>query len=288
MKQLFFELDTYLLVLDILIASVVFFSLYIFMRGTKAVNMLLGVLLLFGLAFIARLLNLKVVDWIFGRFVENIFIVLLILFHPEIRRVLLKFGRNEWIRFFLGENKEIYDILVRVVTEFCREKTGALFVLQRFSGMQSVQETGVNLYAHASIELLKTIYYAEGPLHDGAVLIKNNMIVAAGCLLPLSESSEMPHSLGTRHRAAVGASEDFDCVVIVVSAETGKSSIAFDGNLRHVEPGQLKAEIVELMKTQPIRPSATPKPPQSQEPADSVPKKAVKARKKKAASGSSE
>jgi diadenylate cyclase len=220
-----------------------------FVRGTKAVNMLLGVLIFFGLAFLARLLNLVVVSWIFESFIKNVFIVLLILFHPEIRRVLLKFGRNEWVRLFLGERKEIYSVLEKVVKHFSQNKVGALFVLQRFSGMQSVLETGVKLYAHASVELFKTIYYEEGPLHDGAVLIKNNTIVAAGCFLPLSEGSNLAHSYGTRHRAALGASEEFDCVVIVVSAESGNVSIAYDGSLKKSSPTTVINRVIELMKT---------------------------------------
>ncbi len=240
-------------VLDILVTAVILYVLYMFIRGTKAINMVLGVVLVFSLGLLARIANLTALNWIFSRFVDNFFIVLVILFSPELRRMLLKFGRNEWVKFFRGEEKEIYRALDTVVRQLAKERVGALFVLQRFSGMQSVQETGVGLYAHVSRELLRAIYWGENPLHDGAVLIKNNVLLAAGCLLPLSDSTTLSHVYGTRHRAALGASEEFDCVVIVVSAERGTVSVAFDGTLKRLPLDEVIPTIIKLMKIRPSR-----------------------------------
>ncbi len=219
--------------IDILIVTYVFFKLYKVMRGTIAFQIFLSLLLILGISFIAQVLNLQVMSWLLSKLTDIWVIALIILFQPEIRRVLIIIGRTRIVRFFMRiDLKENVTEVVDACVEFQKNGWGALIVITRTTGLQNIVETGERIDAKINKELLVSIFYPRSPLHDGAVIINNNKIEAARCLLPLSEVQFMTNkNLGTRHRAGLGISEQSDAIAVIVSEETSRISIADSGNL---------------------------------------------------------
>jgi diadenylate cyclase len=220
-------------VLDISIVTVIFYKLYMFIRSTRAVSMFLGLLLILGGGLVAEILGLHGLGWIM-RSLKTIWLIgFLIVFQPELRRALSVLGQNPIIRPFVyrNESHEAIDVITSGVFRLAENRRGALVVILGHAGMKGVIETGTPLYAHASEELLETIFTPKSPLHDGAVVIQGDQIVAAGCILPLTQNPQLSKTLGTRHRAAIGITEEADCLVIVVSEETGIVSYAKNGKL---------------------------------------------------------
>ncbi|HRC61959.1 MAG: diadenylate cyclase CdaA [Dehalococcoidia bacterium] len=219
-------------VIDILIVSVSVYWLLLLIRGTTAMTVLRGAVVLLGGAFLlSRALDLLVVNWLLRNSVTGIVIAMAIVFQPEIRRALERLGRTG-LRSSLRREERLHtvDTVVRAASRLARQGRGALIVLERETGLQEVIDTGVPLGADLSAELLGTIFVANSPLHDGAAIIRLDRVVAAGCTLPLSETP-LPAEYGMRHRAALGITERTDAVVVVVSEERGEVSLASNGRM---------------------------------------------------------
>ncbi|MDD5362500.1 MAG: diadenylate cyclase CdaA [Ignavibacteria bacterium] len=239
-------------VIDILIVTYVFFKLYKLMRGTIAFQIFISLLLILGISFLAQLLNLQVIGWLLSKLTDIWVIALIILFQPEIRRVLIIIGRTRIVRLFMRiDLKENVTEVVDACVEFQKNGWGALIVITRSTGLQNIVETGERIDARINKELLVSIFYPRSPLHDGAVIINNNKIEAARCLLPLSEVEFMVNkNLGTRHRAGLGISEQSDAIAVIVSEESSKISVAEDGKL-HIckDIEDLKEQLKEAMSS---------------------------------------
>lgn len=219
--------------IDILIVSYIFYKLYTIMRGTIASQIFIALLIIIGFSIIAQILNLQALGWLLSRISDIWVIAFIILFQPEIRRLLLIIGKSRFSRIFSkwDVNENVSEI-VDAVAELQSKGWGALFVIIRTTGLQNIAETGELLQSKINKELLISIFNPKSPLHDGAVLINNDKIEAARCLLPLSENQEMINRrLGTRHRAGVGVTEISDSVAIIISEESRKISLAVDGKL---------------------------------------------------------
>jgi len=224
-------------ILDIAIVTVLFYKLYMFIRSTRAVTMFLGLLVIIVGGFVSEVLGLHALSSIIGSLKTIWLIGFLIVFQPELRRALSKLGQHPIVRPFVarGETQETVDMIVNAVFEMAEVRTGALIVMLGQAALRGVVETGTPLYARVSEELLLAIFQHRSPLHDGAVIIQADQIVAAGCILPLTQDPRLSKSLGTRHRAAIGITEEADCDVVVVSEETGLVS--------HAKGGQLQSEL---------------------------------------------
>ncbi|HEY5123339.1 MAG TPA: diadenylate cyclase CdaA [Ignavibacteria bacterium] len=220
-------------IIDIAIVGYVFFKLYKIMRGTIAFQIFFALLLIIGFSFIAKLLNMHAIGWLLSKLTDIWVIAFIILFQPEIRRLLLIIGRTNIARLFLkiDINQDITE-LVDACIDFQKRGWGALIVITRTTGIQNIVETGIPIQSKINTELLVSIFNPKSPLHDGAVVINNNRIEAAKCLLPLSETMSVQNrNLGTRHRAGLGLSEVSDAITIIVSEERSVISIAEDGQL---------------------------------------------------------
>lgn len=221
------------------------------MQGTRGAGVLKGlamfVAILAGLTmFITGKLHLEAISWVITALAPAILIPLFILFQPEVRRGLSRLGQNPLLRGFLRSQAGFTEELVRAVFSLARSRTGALIVIERGVGLRGLTEGGVPLDSEVSAELIKTIFWPGTPLHDGAVIIRQQRIVAAGCLLPLTESPHFPAEVGTRHRAGIGVTEESDALAIIVSEETGSVSLAARGSLqRDVDENALRRALEE-------------------------------------------
>ncbi len=216
--------------LDILILATILYYLLKLLRGTRAVPMVIAVLLLVLLYEGARWARLEMVEWILTTLLPYFAIALIVLFQPEIRRALARVGRRPLLlRFTSRETAEAHDDLVLAVTFFSQNRIGALVALEREVGLRTYIESGIPLDATLSYDLLLAVFHPASPLHDGAVIIQNNRVAAAACFLPLSLNPAISNQLGTRHRAAIGVTEESDAVVVLVSEQTGAISLATGG-----------------------------------------------------------
>jgi diadenylate cyclase len=233
-------------IIDVLLISFVFYRLYLAMRGTIAIQIFAGLLLILGSSLIAQALHLKAMSWFLRTLTDIWVIAFIILFQPELRRLLVLVSRSPVIRLFVKVNvDESIDEVVAAVTELSKKKIGALIVMVRASGIRMAVETGTKLDAQLSRSLLVSIFNPRSPLHDGAVVVKDKVVEAARCTLPLSNlTSWEGQLLGTRHRAGLGISEQADVVVVIVSEETGMVSVAENGALnRGLTPAVLRKEL---------------------------------------------
>ena len=246
-------------VLDVAATSVLIYYVLVLISGTRAVQILTGVLVLVGLLGVANLLHLYLLGTILQVIVVGAAVTLPIVFQPELRRALEQLGRGGF--FHIGEDPrdwnrpEDQSILTLAKASFLlsRNRLGGLIVLEQQSGLKEFAETGTLLEAHLSAELLLAIFMPRSPLHDGAVIVRENIIEAAGCFLPLADQVLAERRVGTRHRAALGLSEQTDAVVIIISEETGVISVAREGKLsRPVEEEQRLVKIL-LAVTRPPR-----------------------------------
>ena len=219
-------------ILDILVISFVLYKLYCFMRGTRAAQMLVGLVLILLSSLLARLLNMSGMTWIFNNLQTVWLIAFVIIFQPELRRMLIYLGQSRIVRYFVKvSSSKTFDEVEKAVLELSKKRYGALIVMPRDAGIKTIVETGIPVQAEVSSDLLVSIFNKQSPLHDGAVVIQNDIIEAAKCILPLSQEADLAPQFGTRHRAALGMAEESDAVVLVVSEETGRISIAMDGRL---------------------------------------------------------
>ena len=229
-------------VLEILLVAIIFYKLYKVIEGTRAITLAKGIFVLFLVNFLcSTLFNLPLLSWIFEKFMTWVFVALPIVFQPELRRTLEKLGEGRFIFDEMPgsldeeEAKKIIGEIVTAAKSLSATKTGALLVIERKMGLNDVSDTGIKLDARISSELLGNIFFVNTPLHDGAAIIRGKRLLSAGCLLPLTEKHGLSKELGTRHRAAIGISEQCDALILVVSEETGTISIAENGRLmRHL------------------------------------------------------
>ncbi|MBM4155945.1 MAG: TIGR00159 family protein [Lentisphaerae bacterium] len=235
-------------VLEILVLAAGFYFTIQFFRGTRGAQVLTGlvvVLLLF--TILTRLFHMEALYWLLQRFSVYLAVALVIIFQPEIRRALAELGKQHVFGITAGE-RSLVDALVQATTLLSERKVGALIAVERQIGTRPIQETGKPIDGRVTPELLATIFHPHTPLHDGGVIIRDNRIVAAGCVFPLSQQDEATRTLGTRHRAAIGLTEESDAIVVVVSEETGTISIAFNGRLsRGIDEERLRRTLTSVL-----------------------------------------
>jgi diadenylate cyclase len=247
--------------LDILIIAIFIYYLLKLLRGTRAVQMLVAIALLILFYRGARWARLEMVEWLLTTLLPYVAIALIVLFQPEIRRALSRVGRSLSLMRFTAHNpKAIYDDIVMAAEYFSQNRIGALMVVERQAGLRTYIESGVPLDARLSYDLLLSIFRPGSPLHDGAVIIEGTRVAAAGCFLPLSVNPLISKQLGTRHRAAIGITEDSDAIVVLVSEETGSISVAaggsIDSNLTGDELTDRLSEMVLRRRTTMLVPAA--------------------------------
>jgi diadenylate cyclase len=219
-------------VIDIIVVAFLLYGFFKFVKGTKATPILVGLLLFFMISFIARWLDLKALSWIMSSILAVWVVAFVIVFQPEIRNALARIGRQRPIKFFLKvEETPVIAEIVDAVRKLSEEKIGALILIQKSIGLKDIIDTGIHIDAQVNSSLLRTIFFPDTPLHDGACVIQGDTIVAAGCVLPLSENPSLSGRYGLRHRAALGVAEQSDALCIVVSEETGRISFAYKGKL---------------------------------------------------------
>lgn len=236
-------------VFEIIVLSGVFYYIFLFLQGTRGAQVLVGfAVLLVALLGATYFLNLTELNWLLRRFSVYISIALLVIFQPEIRRALAELGRQP-VFTVTPEKRSIIDHVVQAVVHLADHKVGALIAIEREIGTRAIRETGTKIDAPVVPELLASIFFPHTPLHDGGVIILGNRILSAGCVFPLSQRVELHKSLGTRHRAAIGLSEETDAVVIIVSEETGTISVSYRGRLsRGLDGERLKRFLTALLK----------------------------------------
>ena len=242
-------------ILDIAIIAIVGYNLYKMIKGTRAVQLLKGIAILLVLSFVSEFLGLTTVNWLLVKFQTVLFIAIPIIFQPELRRALEKIGTGSIWRVFKKTEDTPQNVMananqiIRCMTYAAKNKTGVLIAIKRQMALGEFVDTGIEIGGKLTAELLGNIFIVNTPLHDGAVIIDGDKIVAASCYLPLSDSNKLSKELGTRHRAAVGLTEVTDAVVVVVSEETGAMSIADGGVLiRDVREQKLRELLLRKLQ----------------------------------------
>ncbi len=247
--------DIILMFVEIGIIAFVIYRLLLLIRGTRAEQLLKGLVLLVAVAFLAERLQLTTINWLLDQVGLMIVVALPVVFQPELRRALEQLGRGKLFArpiSLLGEEdmSRLINEVVKAVEILSRNKTGALIIMERETGLKDFIETGVFLDAAVSTELLINIFSPYTPFHDGACIIRGDRVLAAGCFLPLTDSPYLSKQLGTRHRAALGISEVSDAVAVVVSEETGTISVAEEGKLtRYLDEEGLREKLEGLLLT---------------------------------------
>jgi diadenylate cyclase len=234
-------------IFDVLIVFFLLYKLFALMKGTRAVHMFFGLIILFILSIIAQWLDLIALTWIISSLKTVWVIAFVIIFQPELRRALASTGQNRFFRRFLKvEEAGVIPEIIKACSRLAEKQLGALIVLEKDMGLKNYIETGTKLDAKVSSELLETIFTPPSPLHDGAAIIQNDRIIAAGCILPLTQDQRLSTALGTRHRAAIGLSEETDAIVVVVSEETSSISYAQGGKLkRKIDTNLLRSDLLK-------------------------------------------
>jgi len=243
-------------IVDVLIVYYLIYRAMLLIRGTRALQMLVGILFALGLFFVSQeeYLNLTTLNWVLEKFVSSFLVILIILFQPDIRRALSEVGKNPL--FLAGTRKRgasMWDELIRGVTRMSARRIGALIVLEREADLSVFTEEAIPLDARVTADFLVSMFIPsqENHLHDGAALIRNGRLSHAGCFLPLTENPRIDKALGTRHRAAIGITETTDAAVIVVSEESGIVSLAQHGELRRgLDANSLREELMALFGPQ--------------------------------------
>jgi diadenylate cyclase len=236
-------------ILDVIIVAFLFYRLFLLIKGTRATQMFIGLFLLIIVSFFAQWLNLNALNWILSSLKTVWVIAFVILFQPELRKALTQMGQNRVIGFFIKvEESGTVTEIVKSCHQLSQKGLGAIIVIEQDVGLKNYIETGTPLDARVTAELLGTIFTPPGPLHDGAAIIEKNRIVAAGCILPLSQNPRLGKSLGTRHRAGLGLSEETDAIVIIISEETRMISLAIAGKLkRKLDINTLRNDLISII-----------------------------------------
>jgi diadenylate cyclase len=238
--------------LEILITFLFVYAFLRIMEGTRGAGILKGLALFVAIlagmvVFVTRKLQLENLDWVITSLAPVVLIPLFVLFQPEVRRALIRLGQNPLFRMFFRPHSQFTDELVRATFSLARDRVGGLIAIEREVGLRGYTEGGVRLDAEVSAELIKTIFWPGTPLHDGAVVIRQQRIAAAGCLFPLTDNPQFSSELGTRHRAGVGVTEESDAAAIIVSEQTGQVSLAVGGALqRDLDERALRRALEDL------------------------------------------
>ena len=240
-------------IIDITIVSIVVYEVLKLIRGTHAVQMAMGIALLVGLFYLSRGLQLETLNWLIRNVVGYLVFAAIVLMQADIRRALGMIGRAPFFRVFRRLDRsetddDTIEELVVALRTLASKRTGAIVVLERSIGLRNYIESGIPLDAKLTYDLLVSIFQEESPLHDGAVIVQGDRVAAAACFLPLTINPRLSRELGTRHRAALGVTEENDAIAMVVSEETGVISLAMDGSMeRSVEPDVLRARLAALV-----------------------------------------
>ena len=238
-------------IIDIFLVALLFYWFYRILKGTSAISIFLGIVAVFLIWQLVKALQMELLSSILGAFVNVGFIALIVIFQPEIRRFLFTIGaqarEGKFTQRFKFLRVNSTDLDVDAVAQACLNmaeiKQGALILLARKNNLDDIISTGVIVNADITSPLIENIFFKNSPLHDGAMIIRNNRITAARCILPVTQKTNIPGHYGLRHRAAIGVTEVNDCIVLVVSEETGAISIVTGGNIRPVIPSELKETI---------------------------------------------
>ncbi len=241
-------------IIDILLVAVLLYKLYMILKDTRALTLLKGLVVLLVATLVSKWVGLNVINWLLQKSMTVVLVALPIVFQPELRRALEQLGRGRLFGrdVFLNEEetKSLLESTMAAVAVLAKNKIGALIVFERQTRLNDYIDTGIKVDGLVSSEFLTNIFIPNTPLHDGAVIVRGNRVSAAGCILPLTEDRTLGKELGTRHRAALGLSEQTDALVVVVSEETGIISVAEGGRLaRYVEPAMLKDFLRPLFET---------------------------------------
>jgi diadenylate cyclase len=237
-------------ILDIVVVWILIYEVLKLIRGTRAVQMALGGGVLVALLYGSRWGQLETLNWLIRNLAGYIVFAVIVLFQSDIRRALAHFGRAPFFRYFLtqeGAEETIEEIAV-AATQLSAQRVGAIIIVERQIGLRNYIEAGLPLDAMLTYDLLVSIFQPKSPLHDGAVIVQNDRVAAAACFLPLTINPQLARSMGTRHRAAIGLTEENDAVAVIVSEETGRISIALDGHIESpFNADQLKTRLKSLL-----------------------------------------
>jgi len=236
-------------ILDILVVAYVVYKLFMLLKGTRAIQVLRGLFILILATLVARALHFNTVSWILKGFWVAGVIAIVIVFQPELRSFLAQIGRGYVLKTFFREKLVFVDEIVKALERLSKKGFGSLIVLEQNTGLRDYIESGVIINGEVTAELLSSIFMSRAPIHDGAVIIQNERLIAAGCVLPLTHDPGVSKILGTRHRAAIGITEVSDAWAIVISEESGDISLARNGKLvRKIDIKELHAQLNELYK----------------------------------------
>ena len=227
--------------IDIILVTWVFYKVYQYFKDTRAGQMLIGLVILLISSFIFNSFGLSAMSWLVNQFQTVWVVAFVILFQPEIRRLLIYIGQTRFFQriFRMGTSRSL-EAIVDASLQLSEKKWGALIVIQRETGLRSYKEAGMQLKAEVSAPLLMSIFNPESPMHDGAVIMQNTLLEAAGCILPLTESQMILPEMGTRHRAALGITEESDAIVVVISEERGTIITAENGRFTNMDMDEMK------------------------------------------------
>lgn len=239
--------------LDVVLVSLVFYILLRFFRGTQAVQLLRGILLIaLAAAVVSQMTELTAFNWLLNQSMNVILVAIPVIFQPELRRALERVGRSAPLLGRRTDNtgtQRVISEVVKAVEQMAQRKQGALIVFEGATGLGEVTDRGVLVNAEVTAELLTTIFFPNTALHDGAVVLRGERIIAASCVLPLTERELVDNQMGTRHRAALGMTEQSDALTIVVSEETGTISVARNGRILRIESGILRSILSDFYRT---------------------------------------
>lgn len=240
--------DLYRDTADILLVTAGIYWLLLLIRGTRAVQILVGLIVLIALSLVSELFQLAALGMILERFLDFAVLIIVILFQNDIRRALARVGRGFFPSFAESRDLQVVEEIVRAAGSLSQRRQGALIVLERETNLADMIEAGVSVDASLSKELLLSIFHPTSPMHDGAVIIQEGRVASAGCILPLTVRTDLPEGLGTRHRAAVGITEETDALVVVVSEETSSISVVLGGEmLRGLDAPRLRVVLREIL-----------------------------------------
>jgi len=256
--KIFFIDVTIIDILDVLILSYLIYKLYFFLQGSRAAQMAMGLLVILFASVLTQIFNMASMSWLFENLRTVWLVGFVVIFQPELRRMLIHLGQTRLIRMLIkGTGEQVIDEVVTGTSQLARHSYGGLIVLMRNTGLKTFIESGMKLQAEVSAPLLVSIFNPRSPLHDGAVIIQDHIIEAAKCILPLSQAKDFDSSLGTRHRAGLGISEESDAFIIIVSEERGQISTAYEGVLtRNISADELRNQLIKLMQVRQPEPAA--------------------------------
>lgn len=234
-----------ILLIDIALVGYLIYKLIKIVKDTRAMQLIKGIAVLILITALSDFLSLNILNYILNSIMTYGVLLIIVVFQPELRKALENIGKTKFRNFLdFGDETSCIGDVVSAAIKLSKEKIGALIVFERETSLSELAHTGINLDANVSEELLINIFIPDTPLHDGAVIIKNNKIVSASCILPLTDNEALDRDFGTRHRAAIGVTEQSDCIVVVVSEESGIISLAINGKIvRNLTEDQLKKEL---------------------------------------------